>query len=52
MIFRFQSPFDSHNQILFLNINRSNEIKDDGAKNLGASLSNLKGLTNLSIDLR
>jgi hypothetical protein len=47
MNFRIQSPFDSHYQLLFLNINRSSEIKADGAKNLGASLSNLKGLTNL-----
>ena len=51
MIFRIQSPFYSQNPNLFLNIYSNNQIGDDGAKNLGASLSNLKGLTNLSLDL-
>ncbi len=31
-------------------LNRRNEILDEGAKNLIAGLSNLKGLTSLSFD--
>ena len=38
--------------IFFELINSSNQIGAEGAQNLGTGLSNLKELTNLSIDLR
>ena len=35
--------------IFYVKINSYNQIGDEGAYNLGAGLSNLKGLTNLTL---